>query len=290
MSLEIRTTLRGSKREVIIGRGLPTVIIGERINPTGRKRLATALLAGDMSLVQKEALSQVEAGASVIDINVGVAGIDEAKILMAAVEATSQVVDVPLSLDSADPAALEAALEVCPGKPLINSVNGEEHSLARILPLVRGRKAAVIGLTMDEDGIPTDPERRLRIAEKILHRAEEHGIPREDVIIDCIATAVSVDQRAAKVTLETMRRVIEEFGVNLTLGASNVSFGLPGRITINSAFLAMALAAGLTCPILDPTQPEIRETILASDLLLGLDEWAMRYIAHSRASKGKRSG
>jgi len=184
---------------------------------------------------------------------------------------------------------LEAALETCPGKPLINSVNGEERSLARIFPLVERHKAAVIGLTMDEDGIPPDPEERLRIAEKILRRAEEHGIPREDVIIDCIATAVSVDQGAAKVTLEAMRRVVEEFGVNLTLGASNVSFGLPGRIVINSAFLAMALAAGLTCPILDPTQPQIGETILASDLLVGSDEWAMRYIAHFRASKGKRS-
>ena len=276
----METFLRGSGRSVIISPERPVVIIGERINPTGRKRLAAQLRRGDFSLVQQEAQAQVEQGADVIDINVGAAGVDQAEILPRAVAAAAEVVDVPLAVDTDNPQALEAALALCPGRPLVNSVNGKESSLEAVLPLVKEYGAAVIALTMDEGGIPDTPERRLKVARKIVERAEAMDIPRQDVIVDCLALCVGADHRAALVTLEAMRLVREELGVNLVLGASNVSFGLPDRAAINDIFLAMAICQGLTCAITDPART--RRAILISDLLMGRDEFAMRYISFFR--------
>lgn len=276
----METFLRGSGQSVIISPERPVVIIGERINPTGRKRLAAQLRRGDFSLVQQEAQAQVEQGADVIDINVGAAGVDQAEILPRAVAAAAEVVDVPLAVDTDNPQALEAALALCPGRPLVNSVTGKESSLEAVLPLVKEYGAAVIALTMDEGGIPDTPERRLKVARKIVERAEAMDIPRQDVIVDCLALCVGADHRAALVTLEAMRLVREELGVNLVLGASNVSFGLPDRAAINDIFLAMAICQGLTCAITDPART--RRAILISDLLMGRDEFAMRYISFFR--------
>lgn len=271
-----------SGKEVIIGHGLPTVIIGERINPTGRKAFAEKIIKGELSLVQEEALKQVRAGADVLDVNMGAAQVDEIKMLAAAVDLVSRTVDVPLCIDSSKPEALEAALRVYRGKALVNSVTAEEHSLSRVLPLVKEYRAAVIGLCMDENGIPGEPAERLRIARKLVERAEKEGIPAEDIVIDCLAMTVSSDQQSALTTLETMRLVRDELGVNITLGASNVSFGLPDRKIINMAFFALALQAGLNCPIMDPTAPGLRRLLKATDLLLGRDEWAMSYIGDVR--------
>jgi methanogenic corrinoid protein MtbC1/uroporphyrinogen-III decarboxylase len=275
----LETVVQGSTRTVLIGSHRPLVIIGERINPTGRKRLAAALEAGDLKMVQEEALKQVREGAHILDVNVGVSGIDEPRVLQQAIRAIQEVTDVPLCLDSALPRALEAGLEVYRGKALVNSVNGEKEKLDRILPLVRKYGAAVIGLTMDERGIPQKAEDRLEIARTIVGRAEKEGIPREDVIIDPLAMALSADHRAALETLKALRMIREELGVNLTLGLSNISFGLPDRTAINAAFLSTAVLSGLTCAIMDPTVWEMRRAALLGDLLLGKDENCLKYIA-----------
>ncbi len=281
-------TLSRADHAVTIADNLPTVIIGERINPTGRKRLQAALLAGDLSVVAADATAQVEAGAHVLDVNVGVAGGDEPRLLVEALGTVMAVTDVPLSIDTANPQALAAALAVYPGKALVNSVTGEEEKLARVLPLVSQYKAAVIGLCMDDAGIPTTAEDRLAVARKIVSRAESYGIGREDVVIDCLCLACSTDPAAVRTTLEAIRLVHSELGVNLTLGVSNVSFGLPDRGKLNVAMLTMALAAGVTCPIVDPTIPEIRQAILAADVLLGRDEWATNWISAFRAASRKQ--
>jgi len=281
----METILKGARETVTIGPEKPTVLIGERINPTGRKRLAAELVAGKVEIVKAEALGQIAAGADVIDVNVGAAGVDQVAVLPRAVEMVQEVVDVPISIDTPDPSALAAALKVYQGKPLVNSVNGEEKNLSRVLPLVAEHGAAVIGLCMDDDGIPGDPHKRLEIACKIVERAEALGIPREDVLIDCLALTVGADSKAALVTLETIRLVRTELGVNMTLGASNVSFGLPERDVVNGVFLALAIQLGVNCPIVDVAK--VRPIILAADLLLGRDEYAMRYIKAYK--KRKRS-
>ncbi len=281
----MQTVLKGTVKTVVIERGRPVVIIGERINPTGRKKLGEALLNEDMDYVRREAIQQVEDGAEVIDVNVGVAGGDEEKLLPMAVRAVSEVVDCPLCIDSTHPTALPAALKICPGRPLINSVNGEEAALKRVLPLVKEFDTAVIGLTMDDEGIPTTSEKRFAIAEKILNRAAQVGIKVEDVIIDCLALTVGADPNAAKVTLETIQRVSTELGVNVTLGASNVSFGLPDRDTINQIFVAMAIQAGMTCAIVHPAKA--RRGILIADMLLGRDEYCANYIRYHRQQEKK---
>jgi 5-methyltetrahydrofolate--homocysteine methyltransferase len=269
------------RKEVVIQDGGPTVILGERINPTGKKKLAAALVAGDLEVVRQEALAQVEAGAHILDVNVGAAGVDEVDLLPRAVKLVLETVNLPVCIDTPNGEALSAALavhrEVCPeGRPLVNSVNGEEDSLARVLPQVAEHGCAVIGLCMDDDGIPETPEARLAVAQKIVSRAEAHGIGREDILIDCLALTVGADIQAAWVTLEAIRLVKEELGVNLALGASNVSFGLPDRETINGVFLGMAIARGLNCPIVDAAK--VQPFILAADLLLGRDEYAMNYL------------
>ncbi|TKJ31763.1 MAG: pterin-binding protein [Chloroflexi bacterium B3_Chlor] len=277
----METVLRSAKGTVIIGPERPTVLIGERINPTGRKRLAAALKSNDLSLVRKEAIAQVRAGADVLDINVGVKGIDEVDLLSGAVRLVMEKVDVPLAIDTADVHALARALEVYrdlapQGKPLVNSVNGEEKRLAEVLPLVKEHGAAVIGLCMGDEGVPSTVEKRVKIARKIVEQAEALDIPPTDVVIDCLAMAVAADQMAGRVTLETIHRVQEELGVNMTLGTSNASFGLPERQTIDQAFLAMAIQAGVNCPIVDVAK--VRAAVLATDLLLGRDDYAERYI------------
>lgn len=276
----METILRGTKGTVQIAPDRPTVLIGERINPTGRKKLAAELVAGNIEIVKSEAQAQVAAGADVIDVNVGATGVDQATVLPRAVEMVQEVVKAPLSIDTADHEALAAALKVYQGKPLVNSVNGEERNLERVLPLVAQHGAAVIGLCMDDDGVPNDSQRRLEIARKIVERAEALGIPREDILIDCLALTVGADSKTALVTLEAICLVRTELGVNMTLGASNVSFGLPDRELINWAFLAMAIREGVNAPIVNAAR--VREAILAADVLLGRDEFAMRYIKDYR--------
>jgi len=284
----METRLVGRGAEVIIAPDKPTVIIGERINPTGKKKLAAALLAGDMKAVQRYARDQVAAGADVIDVNVGAAGADEVKLLPEAVHAVAEAVDAPISIDSAKPAALEAALKVAPGRPLVNSVNGEERALKEILPLVAQFRVPVVALAMDDDGIPATAEGRLAVARKIVERAQAMGVGPEDLLIDCLALTCSSDQRSALVTLDAMRLVRQELGVNLTLGASNVSFGLPERELLNGLFLGMAIQVGLNAPIVDAAK--VRSYIVAADLLQGKDEWAMRYIMWYRQNRQADQG
>ena len=281
----METRVSSSQKEVLISVTRPTVLIGERINPTGKKKLAAALQAGDMAAIQAEAIAQVKDGADILDVNVGVPVLDDTILLPKAVRAVMDVVDVPLCLDSHNPRALEAAIKVYRGKPLINSVNGKKRSLQEILPLVKEYGAAVIGLTMDEDGIPNNTETRVNIAHKIVDNAEKLGIPREDVVIDCLVMAIGVDNTVGNLTIETIRRVKSELGVNMTFGGSNISFGMPDRHLLNEAFLSMAIAAGVTCPIVNVSQ--VRPMILAIDLILGRDRHATRYInAYRQRQKG----
>jgi len=272
----METKVSSATKEVVISDERPTVLIGERINPAGKKKLAEALKAGNLEIVRREALAQVQAGADVLDVNVSADGVDEVALLPRAIQAVMDTVDIPLCLDSANPEALEAALTVYKGKPIINSVTGEEHSLAKVLPLVKKYGAAVIGLVQDDEGVPNNSERRLAIAHKIVQRAAALGIPGENIIIDCLAMTVAADTTAGLVTLETVLKVKSELGVNMTLGASNISFGLPDRHLVANAFLAMLIAAGVTCPIVDVVKA--RPAVLAADLALGRDEFAKRYI------------
>jgi 5-methyltetrahydrofolate--homocysteine methyltransferase len=269
----------------VIGDGCPTVLIGERINPSGKKKLAEALKAGNLEVVRSEALTQAQAGADVLDVNVGTFGVDEVSLLPQAVKIVTESVNLPLCIDSAVPAALEAALKVYKGKPLINSVTGEEHSLAKILPLVKEYGAAVVGLVQDDKGIPRDSEGRVAIARKLVERAEKVGIPREDIIIDCLVFAVGADPNSGPAIIEGIRKIKAELGVNLTMGASNVSFGLPDRDLINSTFVSMAIGAGINCLIVDVAK--IRPTVLAADLLLNRDNRARRYISAYRERQSK---
>jgi 5-methyltetrahydrofolate--homocysteine methyltransferase len=227
-----------------------------------------------------EALAQVKAGADILDVNVVAPGVDEVAVLPEVVRMIMEAVDAPLCIDINDPRALEAALKVYKGKPIVNSVTGEDKSLNEILPLVKRHGAAVIGLTIDNEGIPKTAEKRAAVARKIIERAESMGIPREDVIIDCLALSLGADSNAGLVTLDAIRRVKEELGVNQTLGASNISFGLPNRSVINDAFLAIAIVKGVTCPTVDAAK--VRPAVLSADLVLGRDRFAQRFIKDFR--------
>ena len=275
----METTLTSRKQTVIIGPDRPLLIIGERINPTGRKNLAKALEARNLKRVQEEATKQVQEGAHVLDVNVGISGIDEPALLKEAIQAVREVTEVPLCIDSALPKALEAGLQVYEGKALVNSVNGEERKLKDVLPVVKQYGAAVIGLTMDDEGIPKDAHKRLQIARKIVEEAQKIGIPANDVVIDPLAMTIGTDQGAALETLKALRLIRDQIGVNQTLGVSNISFGLPERHPINGIFLALAALNGLTCPIIDPTVWEMRRAALITDLLLGKDEYCMKFIS-----------
>ena len=279
----METVLSSRGREVVVSIDRPFVIIGERINPTGRKVLAAEMKVGKMDRVRADAIAQAAAGAHMLDINAGIPALDEAALLVAAIKAVSEVTDVPICIDSSVIEALEAGLAAYEGKALVNSVTAEEERMERILPLVKKYGAAVIGMANDETGISMVPEERLALARRIIERAADHGIPREDVIIDPIAMTVAADPTCGLITLETMRLIRDRLGNNMICGASNVSFGLPDRATINAAFLPLAMHAGLTCAITNPLVPEVRRAVLAGDLLLGHDEYAMRWIASFRA-------
>lgn len=278
----METILESPTRQVTIGPESPFVVIGERINPTGRRALATEILEGNMERVVADALAQVEAGAAMLDINAGVPGADEPALLVQLVGRVQEATDVPISIDSSVVAALEAALAVCQGKPLVNSVTGEEERLESVLPLVARHGAAVIGLAHDEAGPSLDPAERLRVATKIVRRACDHGVAPEDVIIDPMAMTVGADPNAATAALETIRLIRQELGNNLTLGASNISFGLPNRRAINVAFLALAQGAGLSSAIANPLAPGVRDTVMAADLLLARDPYGMAWIQEHR--------
>jgi len=281
--METRLSSRG--REVVISIDRPFVIIGERINPTGRKVLAAEMKDGRMDRVRSDARAQAEAGAHMLDVNAGIPAIDEPALLVAAIKAVMEVTDLPICIDSSIIEALEAGLSAYKGKALVNSVTAEEERMERILPLVKKHGAAVIGMANDETGISMVPEERFALARRIVERAADHGIPREDVIIDPIAMTVAADPTCGVITLETMRLIREQLGNNMTCGASNVSFGLPDRPAVNAAFLPLAMHAGLTCAITNPLEPSVRRAILAGDLLLGHDEYAMRWIAAYRAEQ-----
>jgi len=280
----METRLASANKELFISADRPTTLIGERINPTGKKKLAAALQSGVYDeIVRREAREQVAAGAHMLDVNVGAGGVDEVALLPEVVKTVMDEVDVPLCIDSGNPYAIEAALKVYKGKPLINSVRGEGHSLQTVLPLVKEYGAAVIVLPLDQKGIPNNAEDRMQIADRIVEQCVKTGIPLEDIVIDCLALSVGVDSNAGLVTLETIKRVKENYGVNVTLGASNISFSLPGREAVNDAFLSMAIAAGVTCPVVNAAKA--RKCAQATDLILGRDKFALRYIKYYRQNK-----
>ncbi len=274
----MKTILTSKSQELVIDTEGPVVIIGESINPTRRKKLVETLSNYDFEFAIQLGKSQIAAGADVLDVNVGYPGVDDAALLPEAVKALQQAVDVPLCIDSPNPKAIEAALKVIDGRCLINSVNGEEKSLDAILPLAKEYDAAVIGLVMDDDGITHKPEKRLKIAEKILKRAIKQGIKEEDVVIDPLAMAVSADPNACMVTLQTIKLVHEHLGLNITQGASNISFGLPNRDVLNMAHMMISIWNGLSCPIANPNR--ITSMVRAADLIRAKDDYAMRFTEH----------
>jgi 5-methyltetrahydrofolate--homocysteine methyltransferase len=284
----MHTTLQSRSRTVVIGHDQPFCVIGERINPTGRKKFAEELRGGDLSTVAKDAVAQVDAGADMLDVNAGIPLVDEPELLKSMLGAVAAAVEVPICIDSSVIEALEAGLSVYEGKALVNSVTGEDERLEEILPLVARHGAAVIGLANDETGIPETPQQRLDIARKIVSAAGDHGIPPEDVVIDPLAMTVGAATDAVTVTLETISLIRDELGVNMCLGASNVSFGLPRRHALNAAFLPMAMAAGLTSAIMSCAD-EVVEAVRAGDVLLGHDEWAAGWIAAHRERQAREA-
>jgi 5-methyltetrahydrofolate--homocysteine methyltransferase len=278
MNQNLTTLLKSKTRTIKINRNLPTAIIGERINPTGRKAVLESLQAGNFDIVRKDAIDQVAAGAAALDINAGVPGADEPALIRQIIQAVIEVVDVPLCIDTANPQALAAALSIYEGKALINSVNGEKRSIEQVLPLAKEHGAAVIGLCMDDLGIPKTAEARFAVAVRIIEHATKIGIPLEDVIIDPLAMAMSADCNAGRIALDTIQLVVKEFGVNISMGASNISFGMPDRKYINATYIAMAIHAGLTCPITNPLITEVNTAVLAADLSMGRDDYGMRWI------------
>ncbi|MBE7435926.1 MAG: dihydropteroate synthase [Anaerolineales bacterium] len=284
----MHTILKSEKKEVVIGFDKPFVIIGEKLNPTGIKKLGQALVERNMDYVKHLAKRQVDWGADVLDVNVGHPQIEEAEVMPLVVEAVQSVTDVPLCIDSNEPKILEAGLNAIKGgKPLVNSVNGEEKQLSTVLPIVKARGAAVIGLTIADEGIPPTPEGRLAAGAKIIERATKMGIPIEDIILDPLVMTVGHDYRAAMVTLKAIEMIKNEFGVNISLGASNVSFGLPDRHSVNAAMLSIAMLTGATTSITDPIK--LGAAIKATDLLLGRDANSMRYLKYFRATDKLRA-
>ena len=279
----MKTVLRSSANEVSIGDESPFIIIGERINPTGNKRLSKALTEGDLDYVRELAQKQITAGADVLDVNVGVPSLDELTLLPQIVEVVSSEVDVPICVDTPNSEALAAALSKIDGKALVNSVNGEKSSLEKVLPLVKDHGAAVIGLTMDGEGIPSTIDGRVKVAGTILEQAAKLGISEEDVVVDPLVLTVGADHNAAATTLEAIKSIHGEFGVNINLGASNVSFGLPEREIVNQAFIALAMGAGATCAITNAAK--MTRTIRATDLLLAKDAFGARYIQYFRSQQ-----
>jgi len=276
------TVISSATREVVIGFDQPFVLIGERINPTGRKILTAELLAGDYSRVEKDALAQVEAGAHMLDVNAGIPLADEPAILARCIELVQSVTDVPLTIDSSIVAALEAGLNVYQGKALVNSVTGEDERLESILPLVAKHGAAVVAISNDETGISEDPDVRFEIAKKIVERAADHGISHEDILVDPLVMPIGAINSAGKQVMHLLRRLREELKVNTTCGASNVSFGLPHRNGINAVFLPMAMAAGMTSAITNPLHTEVVQAVMGADVMMGNDPDCARWIAKYR--------
>jgi len=289
------TLLSSAAKEVVIGFDRPFVVIGERINPTGRKALAAEMAAGNFDTVVADAVAQVEAGAQMLDVNAGIPLADEPAILAHTVELVQSIVDVPLSIDSSIVEALEAGLAVYRGKALVNSVTGEDEQMERVLPLVARHGAAVVAITNDETGISEDPDVRFEVARKIVSRAEDHGIPREDVVVDPLVMPIGAMGTAGRQVFRLLGRLRDELGVNTTCGASNVSFGLPNRTGLNAAFLPMAIASGLTSAITSPLHGEMLQAIKAADVMMGNDLHCAAWIARNgdgpaTAASGRRGG
>jgi 5-methyltetrahydrofolate--homocysteine methyltransferase len=282
----METIVSSKTKTVIISSDRPFTIIGERINPTNRKKLAAEMAAGNFDRVVKDALAQVEAGAHLLDVNAGIPMADEPAILAEAIRRVQAVTDLPLSIDSSIVAALEAGLETYAGKALLNSVTGEEERLESVLPLVKKYNCAVIAISNDETGISEDPDVRFAVAKKIVERALDFGIPKEDVLIDPLVMPIGALRYAGRQVFHILRRVKQELGVNTTCGASNVSFGLPERGPLNAAFLSMAMAHGLPSAITNPLEAHIKQAILAADVLNGNDENCMNWILASRQAEG----
>jgi len=285
MATNLTTVVRSESEQVEISRELPTVMIGERINPTGRKTLQEQLRLGDFTMVREDALAQVAAGAAILDVNAGVPKADEAALMVEIIRQVQEVTSVPLCIDTANIVALEAALKFYKGKALVNSVNGEEERLKTVLPLIKHYGAAVIGLTLDDDGIPKTVEKRIQIADKIISRATAMGIPIADIVIDPLALTMGAEPEAGKIGLESIAAISERFGVNITMGASNISYGMPDREAINASFLAMAIGFGMTCPITNPLKEQVAMAVLAADLCLGRDEYGANWIGAFRKRK-----
>ena len=278
------TRLRSATREVVIGRQHTFCLIGERINPTGRRIFQEQLRAGDLSAIERDVKAQVEGGAHVLDVNMGVPLTDEPELLAKAIQLVQSLTDLPICIDSSVVEALEAGLSVYQGRALVNSITAEDERMEAILPLVKRHDAAIIALPNDHDEIPMEVEKRVELTHKIVRVAtQEYGIAVEDIVIDPLAMPIGADSTVGRTAFETMRRIRDEIGVNMTCGASNVSFGMPGRHVINATFLPMAMANGLTSAIMDARTPEIVESVKAGDLLLGNDEWGMSWIAAHRA-------
>jgi 5-methyltetrahydrofolate--homocysteine methyltransferase len=284
------TIISSKTKTVIIGPERPFTIIGERINPTGRKALAREMAADNYDRVISDALAQVAAGAHMLDVNAGIPMADEPAIMAKAIKLVQSVTDVPLSIDSSVVAALQSGLEAYEGKALVNSVTGEEERLESVLPLIKKHGAAVIAITNDETGISEDPNVRFAVAKKIIERAQDHGIPVEDVVIDPLVMPVGAVNTAGRQVFQLLRRIQEELGANTTCGASNVSFGLPARMPLNAAFIAMAIANGLTSAIVNPLHAEIKQTIMAADVMMGHDENCMAWIMANRQPKEGGTG
>ncbi len=278
------TVISSATREVVLGPERPFVVIGERINPTGRKQLAAEMKAGDYSRVRADALAQVEAGARVLDVNAGIPLADEPAILAEAIRQVQSLTDAPLSIDSSIVAALEAGLAAYDGKPLVNSVTAEEERLESVLPLVARAGAAVVAITNDENGISEDPDVRFELARRIVHRAQDHGIPLSDIVVDPLVMPIGAIGQAGRQVMRLVGRLSAELGVNTTCGASNISFGLPHRAAVNAGFLTMAIGAGLTSAITNPLEPEIRTAVMAADVLTGNDRNCAAWIGAHRAA------
>jgi 5-methyltetrahydrofolate--homocysteine methyltransferase len=276
------TIISSAKKEVVIGFDAPFVIIGERINPTGRKILAEEMARGDFSRVERDAIAQVEAGAHMLDVNAGIPLADEPAILAATIKLVQSITDVPLCIDSSIVAALEAGLAVYQGKALVNSVTGEEERLEAVLPLVKKYGAAVVAISNDETGISEDPDVRFAIAKKIVEHAADYGIPSSDVVVDPLVMPLGAVNTAGVAAMKVIRRLREELKVNTTCGASNISFGLPARGGINAAFLTMAMAAGMTSAITNPCHDETIRAVMGGDAMLGHDPHCLRWLKKYR--------
>ena len=281
----MHSILRSATKEVVIGHDVPFVIIGERINPTGRKKFQEQLRAGDLSQIEIDVQQQVDGGADVLDVNMGVPLTDEPELLSKAIKLVQSKTDLPICIDSSVIEALDAGLKAYEGKALVNSMTGEDDRMEAILPLVKEHKAVIMALSNDETGIPATAKERLDITEKIVRTVEKFGIPLEDLVIDPLAMTVGADTEAVKITLETIHLIKDRFGLNMSMGASNVSFGLPNRHAVNASFLPMAMAAGLTSAIMDARTKEIVTSVRAADLLLGNDAWGANWISAFRSQQ-----